>query len=249
MEGRLVRSLASGDPLAVAVTAAIRAGDLPGLRDLLEAHPGLASARIVERGAAAGERSLLHIATDWPGHYPRTAAVIRTLVAAGADPAARFAGAHAETPLHWAASNDDVAAVDALVAAGADVNAPGAVLGGGTPLTDACGFGQWRAARRLLALGARPDLQDAAALGLLDRVEEFLAAGAAPEDVTSAFWQACHGGRLPTARRLLSHGADIDWIGYGGLTPLDIALTSENAELIDWLESSGAHTGARLAPG
>ncbi|WP_405942880.1 ankyrin repeat domain-containing protein [Streptomyces sp. NBC_00207] len=249
MEERLVRSLESGDPLAVAVTAAIRGGDLPGLRDLLDAHPGLASARIVRRGAAAGERTLLHIATDWPGHYPRTAAVIRTLVAAGADPGARFAGAHAETPLHWAASNDDVAAVDALVAAGADVNAPGAVLGGGTPLTDACGFGQWRAARRLLALGARPDLQDAAALGLLDRVEEFLAAGAAPEDITSAFWQACHGGRLSTAHRLLSHGADIDWIGYDRLTPLDIALTSGNAELIDWLKSSGAHTGRRLAPG
>ncbi|MFJ6758826.1 ankyrin repeat domain-containing protein [Streptomyces sp. NPDC091273] len=214
MEERLVRSLESGDPLAVAVTAAIRGGDLPGLRDLLDAHPGLASARIVRRGAAAGERTLLHIATDWPGHYPRTAAVIRTLVAAGAD-----------------------------------VNAPGAVLGGGTPLTDACGFGQWRAARRLLALGARPDLQDAAALGLLDRVEEFLAAGAAPEDITSAFWQACHGGRLSTARRLLSHGADIDWIGYDRLTPLDIALTSGNAELIDWLKSSGAHTGRRLAPG
>ncbi|MEJ8640655.1 ankyrin repeat domain-containing protein [Streptomyces sp. MS1.HAVA.3] len=165
-----MQSLESGDPLAVAVTAAIWGGDLPGLRGLLDTHPALAASRIVKRGAAAGERSLLLIATDWPGHHPDTAEVIRTLVAAGADPGARFVGAHAETPLHWAASNDDVEAVDALVAAGADVNAPGAVLGGGTPLTDACGFGQWRAARRLLDLGARPDLQDAAALGLLDRV-------------------------------------------------------------------------------
>ncbi|WP_030719328.1 ankyrin repeat domain-containing protein [Streptomyces sp. NRRL F-2580] len=244
-----MQSLESGDLLAVAVTAAIRGGDLPDLRDLLHAHPGLAATQLVKRGAAAGGHSLLHIATDWPGHYPDTAAVIRTLVEAGADPGARFVGAHAETPLRWAASNDDVAAVDALVAAGADVNAPGAVLGGGTPLTDACGFGQRRAARRLLVLGARPDLQDAAALGLLDAVEEFLAAGASPEGVTSAFWQACHGGQVSTARCLLSHGADIDWIGYHRLTPLDIALTSENAELIDWLRSSGAHTGERLAPG
>ncbi|MGW7435339.1 ankyrin repeat domain-containing protein [Streptomyces sp. NPDC054849] len=240
--------LESGDPLAVAVTAAIRGGDLSGLRGLLNAHPGLPSARIVERGAAAGGRSLLHIATDWPGHHPDTAEVIRILVAAGADPDARFVGAHAETPLHWAASNDDVAAVDALVAAGADVDAPGAVLGGGTPLADACGFGQWQAARRLLALGARPGLQAAAALGLLDRVEEFLAAGASAEDVTSAFWQACHGGQLPTAQNLLSHGADIDGIGHDGLTPLDIALTGENADLIEWLKNSGAHTGERLAP-
>ncbi|MFJ3514257.1 ankyrin repeat domain-containing protein [Streptomyces sp. NPDC090131] len=244
-----MESLASGDPLAVAVTEAIRGGDLAGLRQLLDARPGLAGVTVVQRGAAAGGRSLLHIATDWPGHYPDGAEVIRTLVAAGADPGARFVGAHAETPLHWAASNDDVAAVDALVAAGADLDAPGAVLGGGTPLTDACGFGQWRAARRLVELGARPGLQEAAALGLLDRVEEFLAAGAPAEDVTSAFWQACHGGRLSTAQHLLSRGADIDWIGYGRLTPLDIALTGEHAELIGWLKGSGAHTGAELASG
>ncbi|MGW0363701.1 ankyrin repeat domain-containing protein [Streptomyces sp. NPDC002990] len=242
-------SLASGDPLAVAVTAAIRGGDRAALRRLLEAHPGLAAARIVQRGAGAGGRALLHVATDWPGHYPHTAEVIGILAAAGADPGARFDGAHAETPLHWAASNDDVAAIDALVAVGADIEAPGAVLGGGSPLADACGFGQWQAARRLLDHGARPSLQDAAALGLLDQVEEFLAAGACAEEVTSAFWGACHGGRLPTARCLLSQGADIDWIGYDGLTPLDKALTGKNADLIAWLTSSGAHTRAELPPG
>ncbi|MFG2995165.1 ankyrin repeat domain-containing protein [Streptomyces sp. NPDC048340] len=239
-------SLESGDPLAVSVSAAIRAGDLSELRRLLVANPGLATCRIVRRGAAAGERSLLHIATDWPGHYPQTAEVIHALVAAGADPGARFVGSHAETPLHWAASNDDVAAVDALIAVGADIEAPGALLGGGTPLADATGFGQWRAARRLLDHGARADLQDAAALGLLDRVEEFIAAGASREDITSAFWGACHGGRLSTAQYLLSQGADIDWIGYGDLTPLDIALTSDDGPLIAWLRSAGARTSREI---
>ncbi|MFD9356634.1 ankyrin repeat domain-containing protein [Streptomyces sp. NPDC060031] len=239
-------SLESGDPLAVSVSAAIRAGDLSELRRLLDAHPGLATCRIVRRGAAAGERSLLHVATDWPGHYPQTTEVIHALVAAGADPGARFVGAHAETPLHWAASNDDVAAVDALIAVGADIEAPGGLLGGGTPLADATGFGQWRAARRLIEHGARPGLEDAAALGLLERVEEFLAAGVPREDVTSAFWGACHGGRLSTAQYLLSQGADVDWIGHGGLTPLDIALTSEDGPLIAWLRSAGAHTGAEI---
>lgn len=116
-------SLPAQDPLAVAVTSAIRAGDLDGLGRLLAGHPGLAGARIVRHGEAAGERSLLHIAVDWPGHRPRTAEVIRTLVAAGADPGARFGGSHEETPLHWAASNDDVPALDALVEAGADIEA------------------------------------------------------------------------------------------------------------------------------
>ncbi|MCY0947310.1 ankyrin repeat domain-containing protein [Streptomyces antarcticus] len=241
--------LESGDPLAISVTAAIRSGDLPALRRLLDAHPALATARIVRRGEAAGERSLLHVATDWPGHRPRTAEVIRTLVAAGADPGARFVGAHAETPLHWAASNDDVHAVDALVAAGADIEAPGAVLGGGTPLTDACGFGQWRAARRLLDHGARPGLQEAAALGLLDRVVDLLACGTSREDVTSGFWAACHGGQLSTARYLLSQGADLNWIGHDRMTPLDIALTREDAELIAWLKASGGQLADGFPPG
>ena len=37
-----------------------------------------------------------------------------------------------ETPLHWAASCDDVAVLDALLDAGADIHAPGAVIGGGS---------------------------------------------------------------------------------------------------------------------
>jgi uncharacterized protein len=58
-------------------------------------------------------------------------------VAAGAEVDARFSGAHEETPLHWAASSDDVEALNALLDAGSDIDAPGAVIGGGTPLDDA----------------------------------------------------------------------------------------------------------------
>ncbi|WP_406186561.1 ankyrin repeat domain-containing protein [Streptomyces sp. NBC_01006] len=242
--------LDSGDPLAVAVTAAIEGGDVSELRRLLDAHPGLAAGRIVKRCAGAGERSLLHIATDWPGHRPDTALVIRTLVAAGADPMARFVGAHAETPLHWAAGNDDVQALDALVEAGADIAAPGAVIGGGTPLTDACAFGQWRAARRLLELGARPDLHEAAALGDCSTVSRSSSPQAPrpPDELTGAFWSACHGGQLSAAQYLLSDRVDVDWIGYGDTTPLDAALTSGNDALIDWLRTVGAHKRAELPP-
>ncbi|MFF3016733.1 ankyrin repeat domain-containing protein [Streptomyces sp. NPDC057939] len=242
--------LEADDPRAIAVTAAIRGGDLPELRRLLDADPGLATTRIVRRGEAAGERGLLHVATDWPGHHPRTAEVIRTLVAAGADPAARFVGAHEETPLHWAASNDDVAAVDALVEAGADIEARGGVIGGGTPLADARAFGQWRAAQRLLDHGAHPDLHDAATLGLLDRVTAHLTASPAhPDDITSAFWCSCQGGQLSTARYLLSRGADINWIGHDDLTPLDVALTSTDPSLADWLRTRGALTRAEISSG
>jgi ankyrin repeat protein len=85
-------------------------------------------------------RCALHVATDFPGHRRNTAAVIALLVERGADVDARFAGPHRETPLHWAASNDDVEAIDALVAAGADLESDGAVLTGGSPLDDAVVF-------------------------------------------------------------------------------------------------------------
>ncbi|MFH8484453.1 ankyrin repeat domain-containing protein [Streptomyces longisporoflavus] len=247
-----MKILDSRDPLAISVTEAIRTGDLRALRQLLADHPALAAGSISQDGPAAGRRSLLHIATDWPGHYPRAGEIIATLAAAGADPNARFVGAHTETPLHWAASSDDVTALDALIDAGADIEAPGAVIGGGTPLADARGFGQWRAARRLLEHGARADLQDAATLGLLDQVEAFLAAAPGSPDstteseITSAFWGACHGGQLRTAQRLLDHGADANWVGYDDLTPLDAARAQHADDVVRWLLDQGAKGRADL---
>ena len=167
---------------------------------------------------------------------------------AGADVNARFHGSHTETSLHWAASSDDVEAIDTLVDAGADIEASGAVLGGGTPLADACGFGQWQAARRLVERGATTRLKDAAALGLIDRLEAAFAAEPipAPDEVTSALWSACHGGRRQAAEYLLDRGADLNWIGWDELTPLDVASQAEASELVDWLRSNGAKTAGEL---
>ncbi|NEA05362.1 ankyrin repeat domain-containing protein, partial [Streptomyces sp. SID10116] len=80
----------------MAVTGAIRSGDVTTLRDLLDAHAGLATAGVESHGEGAGTRSMLHLATDWPGHFPAAPEVISALVAAGADPDARFVGAHRE---------------------------------------------------------------------------------------------------------------------------------------------------------
>lgn len=160
------------EPLATAAVEAIHRGDLGALKRLLEANPTLATARLGTDGSKGMSRTLLHIATDWPGHHPHGAMTVAVLVDAGADVNARFAGPHSETPLHWAASSDDVDVLDALLNAGADIEAPGAVIAGGSPLRDATAFGQWRAAHRLVERGARATAFDAAALGLLDRLEE-----------------------------------------------------------------------------
>ena len=230
--------------VADAAVIAVRAGDTVALGVLLEAHPDLATMRL----PGHGPRTMLHVATDWPGHFPNVARTVALLAAAGADPDAPFIGPHTETPLHWAASSGDVEAMQALLAAGADVNAPGAVIGGGTPMADATAFGQWAAAACLLAHGARTTLFEAASLGLTDRVGLHLADEApSPDEVTRALWGACHGGQVSTAEILLDSGAELNWLGYDGLTPLDAATRAGATDLAAWLVRCGARTGAQVA--
>ena len=172
------------DPLAVDLVDAIRRGDVAQLGRLLDDNPDLAHARIAHP-RCDDTRSLLHVATDWPAHFPNGAETVRTLIAAGADVNARFRGAHTETPLHWAASSDDVDTLDG---------------------------------------DARP----------------------APEDLTNAFWCACHGGQRTSAEYLLERGADIDWVGYDELTAIDAARRSGAHELAEWLHDRGARSAAEI---
>jgi ankyrin repeat protein len=238
-------SISADDPRAAAALHAIHAGDVRSLERLLGDDPDLATARVTDP-SCGDERTLLHVATDWPGHFPNGSETVAALVAVGADVDAPFVGSHAETPLHWAASSDDVEVLDALVAAGADVEAPGSVIDGGSPLSDAVAFGQWRAARRLIDHGARANLWQAAGLGLVERLEPLLAADPPPTraEITNALWCACHGGQRETAERLLERGADLNWVGYDDLTPLDAAVRSDAHELADWLRSQGARSAA-----
>ncbi len=103
------------------------------LATLIAEHPALVTARIGDYPDGMS-RTLLHAATDWPGHFPNNPQVVQLLIDAGADVDARFTGPHTETPLHWAASSDDVDVIDVLLDNGADIEATGAVIAGGTPL-------------------------------------------------------------------------------------------------------------------
>jgi uncharacterized protein len=245
------------DPVALSLSGAIRNGDLAALGQLVRDHPGLVTARMEKNGKT---RTPLHLATDWPGHFTNGPAVIAALIDAGADPNARCEGMnHTETPLHWVASSDDVEAFEVLVRAGADIEAPGGSIGGGTPLDNAVGYGQWQVARRLVECGARTRLWHAAALGLMSRVEADFSGDALPtsEEITTAFYQACAGGQREPAEYLLCRGADINWIpdwGSKQSTALDVARAYEGTfgrrplgeGLIEWLISQGAKSAAEI---
>ncbi|MGH8823733.1 MAG: ankyrin repeat domain-containing protein [Jiangellaceae bacterium] len=242
-------TISTEEPLAVAVVEAIHAGDVLTLKRLLAENADLATVRLGDDDPHGMSRTLLHVATDWPGHFPRGAETVAALVGAGADVNARFRGPHGEAPLHWAASSDDVDVLDALLDAGADIEISGAVLGGGAPLADAVGFAQWKTAHRLVQRGAQTRLSDAAALGLMDRVEDYFAGPTppVPDEVNRAFWMACHGGQQRSAEYLLDRGADVDWLPtWEELTPLDAAKRSKADEVVQWLRGRGAKSAADL---
>jgi uncharacterized protein len=223
-EGMVV--IDSESPPAHAMAEAIHFGDLLTLRRLLRENPGLATAR-VGSGSRTAKRTLPHVATEPPAHDPHRAG----------------------TALHWAASTNDVGAIDALLNAGADIEAPGGAFGGGTALGDAVGFGQWQAARRLIERGAQTTLWQAAALGLRSRIRDCFPDGAhpAPEEVDAGFWYACRCGQFNAAILILYEGADLNRIPeWEKQTPFDAACLSGAKHLVQWLRTQGARSATDL---
>jgi uncharacterized protein len=237
-------ALSRNDLQAIALAAAIETGDLTALARHLGDTPALATARIVDEHGVA--RTLLHMVADWPGQRPHAARSIAMLAAAGAEMNAPVlhpdTGCAPETALHWAASSDDVEVLDALLDHGADIEATGAIFTGGTAMSDAVVFAQWRAARRLLERGATTSLWQAAALGLLERVEDTCVASPPPtlDELTNALWHACRAGQQAVAEALLVRGANLDWIGHDHQTALDVAREHGDSEFVRWLIALGA---------
>lgn len=96
------------------VVSAIREGRVEDLKRLLRNDSAFATVHLTDPRCPGEARTLLHVATDWPGNFPKGPETVRLLVRAGADVNAPFRGPHAETPLHWAASSNDVDVLDTL---------------------------------------------------------------------------------------------------------------------------------------
>jgi uncharacterized protein len=243
--------LPQGDQAALELRLAVHAGDVDTIRRLLQDDPDLAAARF--RGRNDGSSAPLHLVTDWPGYFPNGPEIVRLLLDAGADPNALTtssgteSGPGSESPLHYAASTDDVDVAEALIDGGADLETPDGSIG--TPLDNAVGYACWHVARLLVARGARVDKAwHAAALGMLARLDEILGADPPAEDVSQAFWHACGASERRAAEYLLSRGADINWEpDYADGTPLDAARGAGDStraqNVITWLTEKGARSG------
>lgn len=242
------RWIPEGDQVTVELRLAIRVGDVEAIRRLLREDTGLATARL--GGRRGSSETALHVITGWPGYYPNGPEIARLLMDAGADPNALTTSQDSEpspgseTPLHYAASNDDVDVAEALIDGGADIEVPDGSIG--TPLDNAVGYACWHVARLLVARGARVDKAwHAAGLGMLGRLEAILGSNPPAADVSQAFWHACAGGQRRAAEYLLSRGADINWEpDYAHGTPLDSAsgLGTRQENVISWLRELGARS-------
>lgn len=243
-----------GDQVAVELRTAVRGGDVETVERLLRTDPALAAARFIGRRGGTG--TSLHLVTDWPGYFPNGPQVARLLIEAGADLNALTTsrgvepGPGSETPLHYAASSDDVDVAEVLVDAGADLEVPGGSIG--TPLDNAVGYACWHVARLLVARGAHVDKAwHAAALGMLGRLEEILGDDPPAYDVSQAFWHACSGGQRRAAQYLLGRGADLNWEPeYAHGTPLDAAggRGTRQENVITWLRELGAGSADSADP-
>jgi uncharacterized protein len=236
------RSMPAEDPIAIELRLAVSGGEVGTVKRLLHDHPDLASTRLV--GKDGGSGTALHLVADWPGYFPNGPEIVRVLIDAGADPNAPTTGGRPETPLHYAASNDDVDVAEALIDRGADLDTPDGSIG--TPLDNAVGYACWNVARLLVARGAEVERAwQAAALGMLSRLDELLGQDPAPGNVPQAFWHACAGGQRRAADQLLSRGADLTWgPDYAQGTPLDAAtgLGTRQENVITWLREQGARS-------
>lgn len=233
--------------------SAIVSGEVDQVRRLLAARPALATARLT-----GNPRSMLHHATDWPGHRPNVATSIALLVAAGADPNTAMPQGDdieiAETPLHWAASANDIEALDALLDAGAAVDALGGIFGGCTPYQEAIIFENYDAARQLLRRGATNYLPGAAALGAAELIDGFFgddgivrtdsavlphwnSVPVAQSLLDRAFQFACRAGHLTVAKGLLRRGADHTAATPVHTTARDEAQSNGHADVVEWLQS------------
>ena len=232
---------------------AIQTGDVADARSVIEADPAIVNGRSEDN-----QRTPLHTLSDYPGHRLNGLEIAQLLIDNGADVDARFQhpeiATSRETPLHWAASNNDLDLAALLLDAGAQIDIDGGVIDNGTPLWDATIFAAVQVCNLLIDRGAQSNLMSACAAGRLDLVDGYFddagnvkpEAGAFPNrearpvDVAldAALGFACACGHASLARRLLERGANPNWESLAG-NAVTRAKEAAHGVIVDFLAERG----------
>ena len=263
--------MTAGTPFSQAIDA-IATGDEPGLRALLQTHPGL----VQERAPSAHKATLLHyLAANGVEvqRSPKNApAIARILLEAGAaaDAVAPIYGTSdttlclTVTSVHLYLAGVQASLVDVLADHGARIDG---VADDGAPLGCALLFGYREAAERLALRGARVDnLIYAAGLGRTDVVRHMLATGTGTDRIVRrtddragrfsfpvardagarevALIVAAMHGRLSTVRALLDGGVDVNAAPYRRQSALHYAAYMGRGDVVEELLSRGADASA-----
>jgi ankyrin repeat protein len=170
--------------------------------------------------------------------------LVATLLAAGADVGQR--GVNDYTPLHLAAAQGDLRAVDILLAAGADPDEITSIDDLETPLEVAASGGHLLIVDRLRPLTTRRDWEGASEAGEVAEVARLVGAG---HDIDArdgygqtALMRAAHAGRSDAVRWLIANGADLDHTSKFGLSALMLAVIAGHPRIVRVLVAAGADT-------
>jgi uncharacterized protein len=259
------------DPKFRPAIAAIKCGDLEGLRSLLRQDPTLATAR-----SSKSHPTLLQCLTLDAGDVPNNVAMAQLLIDAGAE---------INGPLVACASGDNVEVAAALLDAGASINGPGIW----SPLEEALYWGSDKVRDLLIERGASVhNLRIASGLGRVDLIEGFFnsAGSLKPEAgqiewpftdpltsntpspiikqqlqaavdgssresqnvIDNAFVYACMHNRVDAGKLLLQRGAEVDAIPPGFHYPgtgLHNAAGHGHRAMVDFLLEQGADPSAK----
>ncbi len=211
---------------------AVVAGDAPPLRRLLEAEPRL----VAQRSDRPHEATLLHYtaANGVEEERQRTPAnvveIARLLLDAGADAnaEANLYGGGATT-LHLAATSVHPER------AGVQEELLAVLLGRGAKIragdVGACLWnGRGPAAEFLAARGAPLRMPEAAGLGRLDEVRQFLAGGVSEQEMHDGFLLGCEYGRDNVVEYLVARGVRLSACTKDGQTGLHMAANGAKSE-------------------
>jgi ankyrin repeat protein len=218
-------SVAADDPDLARLFAAVDAGELPTVTELLTRRPALASAH------GPDGQTPLHMAAQY--NDPSIAAV---LVAHGADVNAKFGGS-GHSALSWAVTCRSLECASALVKLGAEPDLFCAAGIGSLEHVQACFDATGVLVRNASRTGSTRYSPDGSRLPCPPST--------AREQVSDALYIACRNGQAEVVEFLLGKQPDLSFRAYLGATALHWAHFGGSRAVVQLLEKSGANAAAR----